>query len=94
MHVDWDEVDRWSALCPSKIYIPLPPWLLEETMKKFKLSLRTKDNHTPDEIKRILKAKVNRTEINAGITSLKSLIDGRVIIEVGSKQEIESLGGK
>ena len=55
--------------------------------RKFKLSLRTKENHTPDEIQSLLKAKVNTTEINVGITSLKSLRDGKVIIEVGSKKE-------
>jgi hypothetical protein len=41
-----------------------------------------------------LKAKVNPIEINVGITSLKSLRDGRLIIELGSKEEIESLGEK
>jgi len=58
---------------------------------KFKLSLRTKDNHTPDEIKRLLKAKVNPTEINVGILALKTLRDGRILVEAGSKKEIEAL---
>ena len=62
--------------------------------RKFKLSLRTKENHTPDEIQNLLKAKVNTTEINVGITSLKSLRDGKVIIEVGSKKEIDTLEEK
>ena len=57
---------------------------------KFKLSLRTKENHTPEEIQSLLKAKVNPTEINVGITSLKSLRDGTVIVEVGSKKEIHT----
>ena len=59
--------------------------------RKFKLSLRTKSSHTPDEIQSLLKAKVNPTEINVGITSLKSQRDGKVIIEVGSKKEIDTL---
>ena len=42
----------------------------------------------------MLKAKVNPTEINVGITSLKSLRDGKVIIEVGSKKEIDKLEEK
>jgi len=62
--------------------------------KKYKLSLRTKDNHTPDKIKRPLKAKVNPTEINVGILALKTLRDGRILIEAGSKKEIEALGEK
>jgi hypothetical protein len=37
---------------------------------------------------------VNPAEIKVGITSLKTLRDGRVIIEAGSKQEIDSLGDK
>jgi len=39
----------------------------------------------------VLKAKVNPTEISVGITSLKSLRDGEVIIDVGSKKEIDTL---
>ena len=34
------------------------------------------------------------TEINVGITSLKSLRDGKVIIEVGSKKDIDTLEEK
>ena len=37
---------------------------------------------------------MNPTEIKVGITSLKSLRDGRVIIEASSKNEIEALGDK
>jgi hypothetical protein len=37
---------------------------------------------------------VNPTEIKVGITSLKSLRDGRVMIEASSKNEIETLGEK
>jgi hypothetical protein len=53
---------------------------------EFKLSLRTKDNHSPDEIKRILKTKVNPTEIHVGLLALKTLKDGRILIEAGSKK--------
>jgi hypothetical protein len=37
---------------------------------------------------------VNATEIKVGITSLRWLKDGRIIIEAGSKKEIEKLGEK
>jgi hypothetical protein len=37
---------------------------------------------------------VNPTEIKVGITSLKSLTDGRVMIQASSKNEIETLGEK
>ena len=62
--------------------------------KKFKLTIKTKGNHTQEEIRRVPKRKVNSAEIKVGITSLKTLRDGRVIIEAGSKQEIDSLGDK
>jgi len=45
-------------------------------------------------IKQLLKSKVNPTEIKVRITSLKSLRDGRVMIEANSKKEIETLGEK
>jgi hypothetical protein len=38
--------------------------------------------------------KVNPTEIKVGITSLRPLKDGRIIIEAGTKQEIKTLGEK
>ena len=60
--------------------------------KKFKLLLRSKDSQTPDGIKRLLKSKVNAAEIKDGITLLRSLTDGRVVIEAASKKEIEPLG--
>ena len=62
--------------------------------KKFTLTLRTKGNHTPEEMIRALKEKVNPAEIKVGITSLKALRDGRVLIEAGSKTEINLLGDK
>jgi hypothetical protein len=42
-------------------------------------------------IKKLLKSKVNPTEIEVGITSLKMLRDGSVMIEARSKNEIEAL---
>jgi hypothetical protein len=62
--------------------------------KKFTLMLRTKDNHTPEEIIRILKDKVNPAEIKVGITSLRTMRDGRVLIGAGSKHEIDTIGDK
>jgi len=44
-------------------------------------------------IKNLLKSKVNPTEMKVGITSLKLLRDGRVMIEANSKNEI-ALGNK
>jgi hypothetical protein len=66
----------------------------ERDEKKFTLTLRTKDNHAPEEIISVLKEKVNPAEIKVGIVSLKTLRDGRVLIEAGSKAEIKLLGDK
>jgi len=45
-------------------------------------------------IKKLLKSKVNPSENEVGITSLKLRRDGRVMIEASSKNEIETLGEK
>ena len=58
---------------------------------KFQLTLRSKRTHTPEEIKNLLKEKVNLIEIKVGIQTIKPLRDDRVIIEVGSKKEIKLL---
>jgi hypothetical protein len=62
--------------------------------KKFKITLRSKDIKLPDMIKNLLMSKGNPTEIKVGIPSLKSLRDGRVMIEASSKKEIDILGEK
>jgi hypothetical protein len=56
--------------------------------------VRSKAKHPPDMINKLFKSKVNPTEIKVGITSLKSLKDGRVMIEGSSKNEIETLRNK
>jgi len=37
---------------------------------------------------------VNPAEIKVGITSLRTLRDGRVLIEAGSKNEVDAIGDK
>jgi hypothetical protein len=65
--------------------------VVAQDQNTFKLTLRSKDNKPPDMIKNLLKSKVNHTEIKVGITSLKSLRNGRVRLEAGSKEEITIL---
>ena len=59
--------------------------------RKFKLTVTTKGTHTPDEVQNLLKENVKLTYIKVGVQSLKTLRDGRVIIGVGSKKEMELL---
>jgi len=63
----------------------------ESTEKKHRLSLRSKTNQPSDVIEKILKSKVNPTEIKVGINSIRQLRDGRVVIETSTKEEIEKL---
>ena len=62
--------------------------------RKYKLTIRSKHNQPTDMINKLMKSKVNPTEMKVGITSLKSLRDGRVVIEASSKNEIVTLGEK
>jgi len=80
-----------SQDCDRKLYSSVVVGCPE---KKFKLMVKSKFNQPPDMIKKLLKSKVNPTEIKVGITSLKSLRDGRVVIEASSKNEIVTLGDK
>jgi len=63
----------------------------ERNEREFKLTFTTKRTHTSDEVQNFLKEKVKLTDIKVGVQSLKTLRDGRVIIEVGSKKEMELL---
>jgi hypothetical protein len=66
--------------------------LTKSTDRKHRLSLRSKTNQPPDIIEKILKSKVNSTEINVGINSLRQLRDGRLLIETSSKKKKKKLG--
>jgi len=74
---------------PQKIYSEA---VIRQAELKFLLTVKSKEIKTPEEIKSLLKTQVNPTEIKVGITSIKPLRDGRIIIEAGSKDEIEKLG--
>jgi hypothetical protein len=76
---------------PTKLYSDI---LAGRQEQKFSLTLKSKGNHTPEEIIRVLKEKVNPAEIKVGITSLKTLRDGRVLIEASNRNEINLLGDR
>jgi len=66
--------------------------LKDETDKRYKITLKAKDNcKSPEQIKLQLKKDINPTDIKVGIKTLKTLRDGRIIIETGSEEEISSL---
>jgi hypothetical protein len=62
--------------------------------KKLQVNDQVKNIHPPYLIKKLLKSKVNPAEIKVGITSLKSLRDGKVMIETSNENEIVTLWDK
>ena len=41
--------------------------------KKFKITIRSKENHTPETIKELIKTKINQTEMKVRISTFKAL---------------------
>ena len=60
--------------------------------KRYKTTLKAKDkSQTPEQIKLQLKKFINPTDIKVGIKTLKTLREGRILIETGTEEEIDSL---
>ena len=60
-------------------------------VKLYKSIVKSMSDQSPETFKSILKSKINSTEVKVGIKSLKSLRDGRVLIEVGTADETNLL---
>ena len=56
----------------------------------FKMTVKSRGEHTPDSIKQMLKANINPGDIKVGVKTFKSCNRG-VIIGTNSKEEIEAL---
>lgn len=63
----------------------------ERTEKRFKLMVKSKNNETGEDTKHLLRTSINPTSMKVGILAMKNLRDGRVLIETGSREEIEKL---
>ena len=59
----------------------------ESIDKRYKIMVKSKSDLSPETITSTLKSQINPTEMKVGIKSLKTLRDGRVLIEVGSADE-------
>jgi len=59
--------------------------------KRYRIMITSRTNHSGDAIKNIIKTSVNPTSMQVGICDLKSLKNGRVIMETKSKEDIEML---
>ena len=77
-----------SAAGAKKLYAEVARESIE---KRYKIMVKSKSDQSPETIKSILKSKINPTEMKVGVKSLKSLRDGRVLIEVGSVHETKLL---
>jgi len=61
------------------------------TAQRFTITVTSKDKQTSETIKEILKTNINPTEIKVGINALKTLRNGKVLIETNTKEELETL---
>ena len=62
--------------------------------KHFKPFVKSKQNESPEAVTVLLKKNVNPMQLKIGIRSMKSIKDGRIVIEFGSKEEINLLSKK
>jgi len=73
---------------PRKLYSEV---VGESVEKRFKLMVKPKLELSTEEVKKVLRTKVNPTAMKVGIKTLKSLKDGRVLIEAGTTEEMNKL---
>jgi len=67
-------------------------WVVSESEhKRYEMSVKARSAFPTEEIKQLLKTRVNPGEMKVGFNSLKSL-QGGVLIETNSMEEIEVLG--
>jgi len=59
--------------------------------ERHKLTVKSKENQATEEIKKLLKIKIDPVNMKIGIRIFKSLKNGNVLIEADSKEEIERL---
>jgi hypothetical protein len=59
--------------------------------KRYKLMVKPKLDLSTEKVKNILRRNVNPTIMKVGIRTLKSLKDGRILIETGTTEEINKL---
>jgi hypothetical protein len=59
--------------------------------ERHRLTVKSMDNKTAEEIKKLLRTKIDPVNMKIGIRAFKSLKNGNVLIEADSKEEIEIL---
>jgi hypothetical protein len=59
--------------------------------KRYKLTVKSRTNQSAETVRNIIKTSINPTSMKVGICALRSLQDGRVLLETKSKEELELL---
>ena len=62
--------------------------------ERHKLKIKPKQNQSTEEIKKLLKTKIDPIDMKIGIRTLKRLKNGQVLIEADSKEELEMLNSQ
>jgi hypothetical protein len=65
--------------------------LTGKNAERHRLTVKPQDNKSTEEIKNLLRAKIDPVNMKIGIRAFQSLKNGNVLIEVDSKEEIEIL---
>ena len=59
--------------------------------KMYKLFVKSKNNQSAEYTRTLIKSKVNPTQMKVGISALKTLKNGQLLIESEKKRELEAL---
>jgi hypothetical protein len=65
--------------------------LCRKNGERHRLTVKPKENQSGEEIKRLIKAKIDPVNMKIGIRTFKSLSNGSILIEADSKEEIKTL---
>ena len=64
---------------------------MAKNAKRHRLTVKPNDNRTAEEIKQVLRTKIDPVNVKIGIRTFKILKNGNVLIEADSREEIETL---
>ena len=85
------DVEKVGKHCTRQMTRQYAAVIRDTKPKRYKMTIRSKKAHPPEEIQQLLKAKIKPGEIKVGVTTLKSLNDS-VPVETNSIEETETLG--
>ena len=77
-----------------KLYTDVVRNTLRDNNKRqtYTIFIKSKHNESADVVKTVIKKNINPVQMKLGISSFKSLRDGRIMIESEKKDEIDHIG--